>query len=108
MNSIKANISILTFLTLLFFSPIVSAQISKVEKVFAEAESKGFSGVLLLAIDGKVVFEKATGHRSYEQNIPLQTTDVFEMASVSKQFTAMMIMKCAEKGLLIYDDELTD
>ncbi|WP_373493359.1 serine hydrolase domain-containing protein [Aquiflexum sp.] len=107
MNSIKANISIFTFLILLLFSPIVSAQISKVEKAFAKAESKGFSGVLLLAIDGEVVFEKATGYRSFEQEFPLQTTDVFEMASVSKQFTAMMVMKCVEKGLLTYDDELT-
>jgi CubicO group peptidase (beta-lactamase class C family) len=82
----------------------VSAQISLAEKAFVEAESKGFSGVLLLAVDGKVVFEKATGFRSYEQQIPLLTTDVFEMASVSKQFTAMMVMKCAEKGLLDYED----
>lgn len=108
MKSIKSKISIFTFLTLLLLSPIVSAQISIAEKAFLEAESKGFSGVLLLAIDGEVVFEKATGHRSYEQKFPLQTADVFEMASVSKQFTAMMVMKCAEKGLLTYDDELTD
>ena len=104
MNSIKSKISIFTFLILLSFSPIVSAQISKVEKAFSEAESKGFSGVLLLAIGGNVVFVKATGFRSFEQNIPLQTTDIFEMASVSKQFTAMMVMKCAEKGLLDYND----
>lgn len=108
MISTKAKISIFTFFILLLFSPIVSAQIAKVEEAFASAESKGFSGVLLLAVDGKVVLEKSTGFRSYEQKIPIQTTDLFEMASVSKQFTAMMVMKCAEKGLLTYDDELTD
>jgi len=80
------------------------AQSSRADKAFAEAESKGFSGVLLLAIDGQVVIEKATGFRSYEHQIPLLTRDVFEMASVSKQFTAMMVMKCAEKGLLDYED----
>lgn len=104
MNTTKANISIFAVLILLLLSPVVSAQISKVEKAFAEAESNGFSGVLLLAIDGKVVFEKATGYRSFEQKTQLQSTDVFEMASVSKQFTAMMVMKCAEKGLLDYED----
>ncbi|WP_373524475.1 serine hydrolase domain-containing protein [Aquiflexum sp.] len=108
MNSFKINTSIFIFLIFLLFRPVVSAQISKVEKAFAEAESQGFSGVLFLAIDGEVVFEKATGYRSYEQKTPLQPTDVFEMASVSKQFTAMMVMKCAEKGLLTYDDELSD
>jgi CubicO group peptidase (beta-lactamase class C family) len=108
MNSFKTKISIFTLFIVLLFSPIVSAQISIAEKAFAEAEKKGFSGVLLLAIDGKVVFEEATGYRSFEQKIPLQITDIFEMASVSKQFTAMMVMKCAEQGLLTYDDEITD
>lgn len=104
MNAFKTRISIYTLFILLLFSPKVSAQISVAEKAFTEAESKGFSGVLLLAIDGEVVFEKASGYRSYEQRIPLLPTDVFEMASVSKQFTAMMVMKCAEKGLLDYED----
>jgi len=107
-KSIKPFPFLFLFGILLMLPFTVSAQITIAEKAFAEAESKGFSGVLLLAIDGKVVFEKATGYRSYEQKIPLQTTDVFEMASVSKQFTAMMVMKCAEKGLLTYDDEITD
>jgi len=98
------------FLFLYFFGIILViprtlfAQSTRADKAFAEAESKGFSGVLLLAIDGQVVFEKATGYRSYEQKVPLNITDVFEMASVSKQFTAMMVMKCTEKGLLDYGD----
>jgi CubicO group peptidase (beta-lactamase class C family) len=107
-KSPHSNIPFFTFVIYLLLISPVSAQISKVEKAFADAESKGFSGVLLLAIDGKVVFEEATGYRSFEQKTPLQTTDIFEMASVSKQFTAMMVMKCAEKGLLTYDNELTD
>lgn len=104
MNSLKTSASIFTLGIFLLLGASVNAQIFNAEKAFAEAESKGFSGVLLLAIDGKVVFEKATGYRSFEQEIPLLPTDIFEMASVSKQFTAMMIMKCAEKGLLGYED----
>lgn len=94
------------FLALLIFqySQQALAQISAVDSAFSDAEAQDFSGVFLLAIDGKVVFEKAAGYRSYEQKIPLDPTDVFEMASVSKQFTAMMVMMCAEKGLLDYFD----
>jgi CubicO group peptidase (beta-lactamase class C family) len=88
----------------ILFGHSVFAQFSEVDKAFAAAEAKGFSGVLLLAVEGKVVFEKASGYRSYEQKNHLMPTDVFEMASVSKQFTAMMVMKCAEKGLLDYND----
>ncbi|MCS4435248.1 serine hydrolase domain-containing protein [Aquiflexum gelatinilyticum] len=103
-KSIKLFFFLCLITNILLISNIASAQVSAVESAFETAESKGFSGVLLLAVDGKVVFEKATGYRSYEQKIPLLTTDIFEMASVSKQFTAMMVMMCQEKGLLEYSD----
>ncbi|EKB50273.1 serine hydrolase domain-containing protein [Cecembia lonarensis] len=80
------------------------AQEEKAIEAMEKAESSGFSGVLLLAKDGEIIFEKAVGYRSFEKEIPLMSTDVFEMASVSKQFTAMMIMMCAERGLLSYSD----
>jgi CubicO group peptidase (beta-lactamase class C family) len=37
----------------------------------------------------------------------LQKTDIFELASVSKQFTAMIIMMLKEKGMLNYDDSVS-
>jgi len=103
-KSIKLFFFLCLIINILLICNIASAQVSAVESAFENAESNGFSGVLLLAIDGKVVFEKAAGYRSYEQKIPLEATDVFEMASVSKQFTAMMVMMCQEKGLLEYSD----
>ncbi|MHA7130641.1 serine hydrolase domain-containing protein [Algoriphagus namhaensis] len=80
------------------------AQEKILEEAFDRAVSEGFSGVVLVAEDGKVLFEKAAGYRSFEDQIPLETTDIFELASVSKQFTAMMVMMCSEKGLLDLDD----
>ncbi len=92
----------------IWFIPNTMAQEEKAAKAIENASSKGFSGVLLLAKDGEVIFEKATGYRSFEKEIPLKPTDIFEMASISKQFTAMMVMICAEKGLLGYDDLLQE
>jgi len=66
----------------------------------------GFSGVVLVAEKGKPIYHKAFGYREFENKIPLQTSDIFEMASVSKQFTAMIIMMLKEKRLLNYDDLL--
>jgi CubicO group peptidase (beta-lactamase class C family) len=60
--------------------------------------------VVLVADNGKPVYHKALGYREFEKNIPLQTSDIFELASVSKQFTAMIIMMLKEKGKLKYDD----
>lgn len=85
----------------------VSGQKQVLENALLQAENNGFSGVILVAERGEIRFEKAIGMRSYENQIPLQSTDVFELASVSKQFTAMMIMRCAEKGLLGFDDPVS-
>jgi CubicO group peptidase (beta-lactamase class C family) len=68
------------------------------------AVHKSFNGVVLIAENGKPVYHNAFGYREYDKQVPLQTTDIFELASVSKQFTAMIIMMLKEKGKLNYDD----
>ena len=65
---------------------------------------KQLNGVVLVAGNGKPVYYKAIGYREYAKQSPLQQTDIFELASVSKQFTAMIIMMLKEKGQLGYDD----
>lgn len=64
----------------------------------------GFSGVVLVAENGKPDIYRAHGFRSFEQNVKLKKSDIFEFASVSKQFTAMVIMILKEKGQLSFDD----
>lgn len=68
------------------------------------AGKQPINAVVLIAEKGKVVYEKAMGYRRFADKEPLQKTDVFELASVSKQFTAMVIMMLHEKALLQYDD----
>jgi len=68
------------------------------------AANDKFSGVVLVAEKGKVIYEKAVGYRTFADKTSLKKTDIFELASVSKQFTAMVIMMLKEKGLLKYDD----
>ena len=75
-----------------------------VESVFDESDP--FNGVILIAKNGKVVVEEAHGVRDYETKTPLKTSDIFELASVSKQFTAMIIVQLQAKGKLQFDDEV--
>jgi len=76
-----------------------------IETLFSKTvEETQFCGVLLVAVDGKPVYLGAKGMRDFGKNIPLQSTDIFELASVSKQFTAMVIMMQKEQGKLNYDD----
>jgi CubicO group peptidase (beta-lactamase class C family) len=95
--------------TLLTFSlQIVQAQAVDYNKISTTlsnlAQQDKFSGVVLVAENGKVKFEQAYGNLNNEKNILNKTNTIFELASVSKQFTAMTIMMLQEKGLLKYDD----
>lgn len=65
-----------------------------------------FSGCVLVAENGIPLFEKAHGYANHEKSIPLNLNTRFELASVSKQFTAMAIMQLKEKGKLSYEDTL--
>ena len=62
-----------------------------------------FNGVVLLAEKGNPLFKKAYGVASIETNEPLTTQSSFNLASISKQFVAMMVMILQEKGKLHYD-----
>ncbi|MBC7873201.1 MAG: beta-lactamase family protein, partial [Ferruginibacter sp.] len=74
------------------------------DSLLQQQAALGFSGVLLVAENGKPIYQHAVGFREFATKVPLETTDIFELASVSKQFTAMIIMKLKEKKLLDYDD----
>ncbi len=74
------------------------------DSLLQQQASQGFSGVLLVAEKGAIIYNKAVGYREFAGKITLQESAIFEMASVSKQFTAMIIMMLKEKGKLNYDD----
>ena len=93
--------SILFWLAFISFS--VKGQ-QRFDSLFAV--EKDFSGVVLIAENEKVVYHKAFGYREFEPKITLQASDIFELASVSKQFTSMIIMMLKEKGKLNYDDSV--
>lgn len=63
-----------------------------------------FSGVVLLAKGGRPIYHRAFGYQNFETKKKVDTASVFELASVSKQFTAMIIMQLKDEGKLIFDD----
>ena len=65
-----------------------------------------FSGNVLIAENGKPVFQKSYGKAFREQNLDLNSETIFELGSVSKQFTAMGIMLLKKQGKLDYEDSL--
>lgn len=91
------------------FSTVFSQPINynKVDSIINNYTSNNkFSGVVLIAEEGKVKYNIAAGYIDFANQTPLNKNSIFELASVSKQFTAMTIMILKERGLLNYDDLL--
>src|SRR5213075_2392311 len=65
-----------------------------------------FNGNILVAENGAAVYQQALGYADYNTKRMLNDSSVFELASLSKQFTAMGIMISKEKKQLSYDDKV--
>jgi CubicO group peptidase (beta-lactamase class C family) len=65
-----------------------------------------FNGAVLVAKEGKILFDKTYGYTNVERKTRLTNQSSFDLASVSKQFTAMTIMILVEQGKLNYDDPI--
>jgi CubicO group peptidase (beta-lactamase class C family) len=61
----------------------------------------------LVARNGEVVFRGSSGMADLELGVPLEPDMVFEIGSITKQFTAAGIMMLAEEGKLSLDDPIT-
>lgn len=85
---------------------------SKTEKVSHKLDSllqrinkrQDFHGSLLVAKNGKIVYNNQIGYADFKNKEPLNEASVFQLASVSKQFTAAAIMLLYERNQI----KLTD
>ncbi len=58
-------------------------------------------GVVLVAKEGKIVYQEAFGHHTYDKKQNTKTTDVFDLASVTKIAAATAsVMKLQEEGII--------
>ncbi|HEY9169930.1 MAG TPA: serine hydrolase domain-containing protein [Lutibacter sp.] len=67
----------------------------------------GFNGSILLAKNGKILFEEHIGRKDLRQKEPIESTSTYQLASVSKQFTAAAILLLYQEGKLDLDDFAT-
>ncbi len=66
-----------------------------------------FNGAWLYAEKGGIVSKGVLGFRDPENTLPITEDTIFQLASVTKQFTAAAVMLVRRKGLLGLDDEIT-
>ena len=78
------------------------------ESLVREAHEKGlFNGTWLYAEHGEIVAKGAVGFRDEDDKLPMREDSVFDLASVSKQFTAAAIMLLVRQDLVDLEDEIT-
>jgi CubicO group peptidase (beta-lactamase class C family) len=87
---------------------IASAQAEDVDTYLRhEMETRKIPGVAFAVVDrGKVVTERAYGSANLDTGTPLGTHGVFELASVTKPFTATAVMMLVEEGKIGLDDPI--
>jgi hypothetical protein len=71
-----------------------------------QAQADEFSGVVLVAKNGKPIFHKAYGFANKTYNVPNQLDTRFNLGSINKIFTKIAIAQLAEQGKLAFDDPI--
>jgi CubicO group peptidase (beta-lactamase class C family) len=74
----------------------VGAGIDKIVKLHFAAGD--FSASILVARDGKILYEQSFGLENREWNIPNDLQTKFEIGSMTKQFTAFLVLQFVNKA----------
>jgi CubicO group peptidase (beta-lactamase class C family) len=85
--------------------PVINEKTFKLDNLYTELYEKGaFNGNVLIAENGNIIFEKSYGLADELSKTKLNDSTIFELASVSKQFTAMGIVQLEKEGKISYDE----
>jgi CubicO group peptidase (beta-lactamase class C family) len=78
----------------------------RIDSLFASYNANTPGAAVAVIRDGKVIFSKGYGMADLEHNIPVTTKTVFNIASVSKQFTAFAIHLLQSEGKISFEDDV--
>ena len=69
---------------------------------------ENFNGVVLVAQNSEAIFKKAYGLANREWEIPNAIDTKFRIGSLTKQFTALLILQLVDKGKINLDGKISD
>ena len=93
------------------FNNMTEAEINKyhgeIENYYnINLKNRGFNGSILVAKNGKILFEDYKGTYNFKTGEPITEHTPFHLASISKTFTGMTVLKLWEEGRISLDDSL--
>lgn len=83
----------------------VAAEVESFVKKLAGADV--FSGAVLIAKDGEILYKGAFGEANKDFHVPNRVDTKFNLGSMNKMFTAVAIAQLVESGKLSFDDPLS-
>ena len=108
---ISARLLVYTMLVLAVCQSLAVAQdhAARVQEVLKLANEYGqFNGSALVAENGKVIYNGGFGLANVEWGIPNTPDTKFRLGSITKQFTATVILQLVEQGKIKLDGKLSD
>jgi CubicO group peptidase (beta-lactamase class C family) len=94
--------------TLVFTSPFLYGQThnnSKIDSIFNEYKDSPGCAIGIVK-NGKTIFSKGYGYANLDYDIPITDSSIFNIASMSKQFTAACAAILIRNGELSLDDDI--
>lgn len=97
----------------IFFTSFLSVanqiKSKKIDKLLTQYHQlEQFNGVTLISHKGKVLLKKGYGKANFEWDINHTVEGKFKIASITKQFTAMLILQLVEQKKLKLDEKLIE
>lgn len=93
------------FILAITFTSATGQTVHKLDSLFETLNRQGIiNGTVLIAENGRPIYKKAFGYADFAAKRLNDDNTMFELASVSKQFTAMAIMQLHQNHKLSYDD----
>jgi CubicO group peptidase (beta-lactamase class C family) len=81
--------------------------VAKLEKYLKKAVENGYSGSVLVGVNTRVVLQNGYGWADRENNVKFTADTVFDIGSITKQFTAACILKLEMDGKLSVQDPMS-
>ena len=82
---------------------------NRIDRIMQSRAGAGeFSGSVLVVRQGHVIYERGFGMANREWNVPNDVKTKFEIGSMTKQFTAVLVLQFVNEGKIRLDGHLSD
>lgn len=91
----------------LFFISIQRAECQGYNEIHNLLLKEKFNGSVLVARRGRILYQQQIGYADMEFQVPVSKHTKFEIASLTKPFTALLVLRLVQEGKLDLGDKLT-